>query len=621
MGSNPIPTNKGRSSSPSGQEVKQHEAEPLSMPSRGSVAHRIMSMTSSDRQAASQRSEPVTAQQTQLAALYRVRPGDNPSTIAKRFDVPLQQLFAANPELEPTKMRPGQGLRIPGVEHNFHIVEKGESFTSVAARHQITLNDLRDANPHIEPKKLQIGQALYLPVAPPAERTAPSRGESMAGGPTKAAVSSPSSVYAIKAGDTLGEIAAKYKVSLKDLVAANPGLEPRKLSIGKEIAIPGLGVSDAQTALLKPLASTPSLERHRVVSEPGRVATHVGHSAEWKHIPVDPKLLEARYVSPLSTETSSNFFVSVMRTLGHEGGLSSNSNDLAHQGGVKVTNYGITGMAMVEYLKTTLGFEKAPSAEVLTERIKSLSYAEALDIYASNYWQKEYRAIDKRVAFVLFDWGVIGGSQSTLMRVQDALGVPKTGKMDASTIKAMNAMDGGALSEKITELRVARHRERVAEISAKIKKWDDITEAGGKPNFNKPKDQSGHLKGWVDRAVAVNAYANSKEFNELAGVFERTAPQGADLMDPVRAGKIALKKHSEEPALIRMLQQRLSSVGYTVHEDGKFEREMEAVVNFFQEHYNLQRQPAWGADEMRILDALMVAKQRREHPSIAGISR
>lgn len=92
-------------------------------------------------------------------------------------------------------------------------------------------------------------------------------------------------------------------------------------------------------------------------------------------------------------------------------------------------------------------------------------------------------------------------------------------------------------------------------------------------------------------------------------------------MDPVRLGKIALRKNADEPALVRMLQQRLTSVGYTVHEDGKFEKEMVAVVNFFQEHYNLPRQSSWGPDEMRILDALMVAKQRRDSPAIASINR
>lgn len=620
MGSNPVATNKARENSPPSHEVKRQEAEPLALPARGSVAQRIMSMSSADQEG-TRRTSPSVAQTTQLAAIYHVKPGDNPSLIAERFNIPLRHLFAANPELEPSKMQLGQPIRLPGIQHNFHIVQKGESFASVAARHNLTTTDLREANPHIEPKSLQIGQPLYLPLTPPREKTSQlsSGGEAPVG--MKSSGTPLPLVHTIKAGETLSEVAAKHKVSLKALMEANPDIDPRRLRIGKEVTLPGRGAPEALVTERSPSAEIPARPEQKAIPTNGRSIEVVGHSAEWRPIPVDPRLLNSRYTAPMTSEPSSNFFVSAMRTLGHEGGLSSNPNDAAHQGGVQVTNYGITGMAMAEYLKKTVGMSGSPSADVLTQRIKGMEYEEALDIYASNYWHKEYRAIDNRVAFVLFDWGIIGGRESTLKRVQDALGVAKTGEMDAATVQAIKGKDPAALTAKITELRVARHRERVAEVAAKIKKWDDMTDAGGKPNFARPKDQSGFLEGWVNRARAVNQYAHSSEFKELSEVFERTAPQGADLMDPVRLGKIALKKHSNEPALIRMLQQRLTSVGYTVHEDGKFEKEMEAVVNFFQEHYALPRQPSWGPQEMRVLDALMVAKDRRERPAIAGVTR
>lgn len=631
MGSNPIATNNARGAPPADHEVRRQETGLLSMPARGSIAQRVMSHGTPDKESPTRTPDVAPSQQAQLSAVYRVKPGDNPSTIAQRFDIPLRQLFAANPELEPSKMQAGQAIRIPGIEHNFHIVQKGESFSSVAAAHKVSPNVLRDANPHIEPKNLQIGQALYLPVVPSRERLTTSLGQVQEPVGMKPAAPSRPGVHTIKAGDTLGQIAATHKVSLHSLVEANPGIDPKRLSVGREVVIPGTSLSGAPRIVptssasvstasvpVPVLAPAPTM---KLTTEPARTRDVVGHSAEWKPIPVDPRLLDARYVAPLSSEPSSNFFVSAMRTLGHEGGLSESKNDLAHQGGVKVTNYGITGMAMAEYIKTVEGVERKPSAEVLTQRIRELSYAEALDIYASNYWQIEYKSIDKRVGFVLFDWGIIGGARSTLMRVQEMLGVPKTGKMDASTVRAVSARDPAELSARITDLRIARHRERVNDINAKIKKWDDITKAGSKPDFEKPKDQSGFLAGWVERAKSINAYAQSKEFRDLTEVFERTAPQGVDLMDPVRLGKIGLRKNVDEPSLVRMLQQRLTSVGYTVHEDGKFEKEMVAVVNFFQEHYNLPRQPSWGPDEMRILDALMVAKQRRGNQAIASISR
>lgn len=47
-----------------------------------------------------------------------------------------------------------------------------------------------------------------------------------------------SGVYTIKSGDTLGKIAAAYKITLSQLQAANPGIDPRRLRIGQQVMIP-----------------------------------------------------------------------------------------------------------------------------------------------------------------------------------------------------------------------------------------------------------------------------------------------------------------------------------------------------------------------------------------------
>lgn len=47
-----------------------------------------------------------------------------------------------------------------------------------------------------------------------------------------------SGVYTIKSGDTLGKIAAAYKITLSQLQAANPGIDPRRLRIGQQIRVP-----------------------------------------------------------------------------------------------------------------------------------------------------------------------------------------------------------------------------------------------------------------------------------------------------------------------------------------------------------------------------------------------
>jgi len=43
----------------------------------------------------------------------------------------------------------------------------------------------------------------------------------------------------VQKGDVLGRIAGKHGISLSELMAANPGVDPRRLRIGKILTIPG----------------------------------------------------------------------------------------------------------------------------------------------------------------------------------------------------------------------------------------------------------------------------------------------------------------------------------------------------------------------------------------------
>lgn len=44
--------------------------------------------------------------------------------------------------------------------------------------------------------------------------------------------------YVIKSGDTLSKVAAAHGISLADLQAANPGVDPRRLHVGQKIVLP-----------------------------------------------------------------------------------------------------------------------------------------------------------------------------------------------------------------------------------------------------------------------------------------------------------------------------------------------------------------------------------------------
>lgn len=64
----------------------------------------------------------------------------------------------------------------------------------------------------------------------------PQGGQSAAAGPASAQPSG--GKYTVQAGDNPSKIAKKLGIPLNDLMAANPGLDPKRLRVGQEINVP-----------------------------------------------------------------------------------------------------------------------------------------------------------------------------------------------------------------------------------------------------------------------------------------------------------------------------------------------------------------------------------------------
>lgn len=83
-------------------------------------------------------------------------------------------------------------------------------------------------------KKVEALEEQGVPIAsaPKPSSSAPtSKGENTS-------PSSSSTTHTIASGDTYGKLSTKYKVSVNDLLDANPGVDPRRLRIGQKILIP-----------------------------------------------------------------------------------------------------------------------------------------------------------------------------------------------------------------------------------------------------------------------------------------------------------------------------------------------------------------------------------------------
>jgi LysM repeat protein len=79
--------------------------------------------------------------------------------------------------------------------------------------------------------------------------------------------------YVIASGDTLGALAHKNGLSLKALMDANPGVNPKKLKIGQKVQIPA-GASAVASAA-SPGAATPDM-----AAAPGDTATYTVKSGD-----------------------------------------------------------------------------------------------------------------------------------------------------------------------------------------------------------------------------------------------------------------------------------------------------------------------------------------------------
>lgn len=91
---------------------------------------------------------------------HRVRPGQSLARIARRYDVSVANLAAANQLRRTAQLRPGQMLRIP--ENGVHYVARGETLAEIARDHDCRVADLRRIN-RLRSDALRVGQRIELP--------------------------------------------------------------------------------------------------------------------------------------------------------------------------------------------------------------------------------------------------------------------------------------------------------------------------------------------------------------------------------------------------------------------------------------------------------------------------
>lgn len=216
--------------------------------------------------------EPLPAGQTVSIAgpsyeTYTVKKGDNLWSIAKRYDVSLNELYAANGLNKNSVLRIGQQIQIP-VEGSVatvnmvspdtyqptgynqsttsYTVQRGDTLSRIANQFDTSVGAIKAANGK-RSDLIRVGETLVIPVegSTSAPVVAPVVAPVAAIGPPTPTVSvSANRTHTVKAGEYPATIARQYGMTTNELLAINGITDPRKLQVGQVLKVSGSGSAE-----------------------------------------------------------------------------------------------------------------------------------------------------------------------------------------------------------------------------------------------------------------------------------------------------------------------------------------------------------------------------------------
>jgi LysM repeat protein len=195
------------------------------------------------------------------AATYTVKSGDSIERIARQHGTTVSALTKLNGIKDGAIIHPGQKLKVPGktavasapsapvTESRTHTVVTGDTFFKISMKYGVSIDELIAANPNVNHKALRVGQKIKVDRAAPAVAKAPA--PSLAAPPATPILNkpAPAPVEKPRALDrplridkeiTYGEFASKHGTTTRRLDELN-GLEldpSTVLAQGSELYIP-----------------------------------------------------------------------------------------------------------------------------------------------------------------------------------------------------------------------------------------------------------------------------------------------------------------------------------------------------------------------------------------------
>lgn len=177
---------------------------------------------------------------TRVAAhqIHVVRRGENLQLIARRYNLSVQTLIAENNLRNPSMLRVGQRIRIPGEvsggsgrsfssQPTTHIVRRGENLQIIAKRYKMTVQRIISENNLRNPSMIRVGQRLRIPGDAAGQST----------------YKSAPVIHVIRRGENVQKIADRYNVPMQKIINKNNLRNPSRIQAGKKLHIPGRSVA------------------------------------------------------------------------------------------------------------------------------------------------------------------------------------------------------------------------------------------------------------------------------------------------------------------------------------------------------------------------------------------
>lgn len=179
---------------------------------------------------------------------------EEPQTVIEETPTPVSTPTAA-PIVSPS-------IDIPATQEEpfYHTVETGDRLGSIASKYNVTVDVIIRANPQMDPNLIIAGEQLLIPGAGTNNEVLENAGPDR---PDGVIVN-----YVVEPGDTLGGIANTWTVSLEALLEANPEADPASLQVNQLLVIPPWG-SGIDAADLQPRTTPVPVQR-----EPGETLEH-----------------------------------------------------------------------------------------------------------------------------------------------------------------------------------------------------------------------------------------------------------------------------------------------------------------------------------------------------------